>query len=184
MHKKFNILLRQRVPFLTSGSWALIGGCFLILFILWIFMLPANGSQSSGEMKTVYYILAVPEWVKYLSSFAGLGLLVLIPLNLLRLKRVSSLDIFDNYLSIKNKRLNITIQIATIKKIFVNDLTNYMGQSKFRLQIVITYDYDKNLSFLLMNYGDSDDLIDSLSHINPDKFRFFDKEMPAIEDEI
>ena len=184
MKREFNILLRKRVPFLTSGSWALIGGCFLILIIFWIFMLPANGSQSSAEMKTAYYILAVPEWVKYLSALATLGLLVLIPINLIRLKRPSLLIIDDNHLSIKGKRFDITIQFVAIKKIYINDLTNYLGQTKFRLQVLINYDYDKNLAFLLIDYGDSNDLMESLSQINPDKFMFFDKEMSAEEDTI
>jgi hypothetical protein len=80
--------------------------------------------------------------------------------------------------------LNITIRFAAIRRVFVNDLTNYMGQTKFRLQIVITYDYDKTLAFLLMNYGDSDELMESLSNISPDKFNFYDKKLPAIEDEL
>src|SRR5260221_7895199 len=134
MNKDFDILLRHRIPFLTRGSWALIGGCFLILFLLWIFMLPANESRSSDEMKVAYYILAVPEWLKYLSAFAFLCLLILIPVNLLRLKIPSLLSICDDHLLIKNKRLNITIQFTVIKTVFVNDLTNYMGQSKFKLQ--------------------------------------------------
>lgn len=147
-------------------------------------MLPANRSRGALEIKTTYYILAVPGWVKYLSGFAILGLLVLIPINFLRLRIASSLSIFDDHLWIINKRLKLTIPFALIKRVFVNDLVNYKGESVSKLQIAINYEQDKTLVFFLANYMDSDDLMEALSRIGPDKFNFFDKKLSVVDDTI
>jgi len=147
-------------------------------------MLPASGSQSSEEMKTAFYILAVPGWLKYFSAVAMLSLVILVPLFLMRLKIPSSLSVFDDFLSIKNKRFSLTIRFSKIKKVFVNDLTNFRGQSKFKLQIVITYDKFKTLTFYLANYDDSEELMESLAKLDIGKFGFYDKKLPTFMDEI
>jgi len=184
MQKEFNILLRHRIPLLTKGVWALICVSLIILFLFWLFMLPASESHSSGEMKTAFYILAIPRWLKYLSAVALLSLVILVPLYLMRLRIPSSLSVFDDRFSIKNKRLNFTIPFSKIKKVFVNDLTNFRGELKFRLQVVIIYHKRKTLAFLLADYDDSDQLMESLANITPDKFGFYDKKLPAFDDDI
>ena len=184
MHKEFNILLRHRVPLLTKGVWVLICVCLIILFIFWVFILPASASQSSEEMQTAFYILAVPKWLKYLSAVALLSLVILVPIFLMRLKIPSSLSVFDDCLSIKNKRLNFTIPFSKFKKVFVNDLTNLRGESKLKLQVVIIYHKRKTLTFYLANYDDSDELMESLAKLDIGKFGFYDKKLPTFIDEI
>jgi hypothetical protein len=184
MRREFGIFLRRKVPFLTNSSSALIGGVVLILFLMWLFMIPASGSGSSLETNSIYFILAVPEWVKNLAFVAALALLVLVPLNVIRRKVPSTLTVSDKCLAIENKKFKKVIGFEKIRKIFVNDLTNHLGQLKGVLQIAITYEYNTNLAFTLVNYDEAEELLNLLSTIDPEKFTFFDKKLPADEDDI
>ena len=75
---EFEILIRRKMPFITSLLYGLIIFLLAILLILYVFMIPATHSRSSAEMQTAYYIRVVPDALKLLSSYSFFGLLIVV----------------------------------------------------------------------------------------------------------
>ncbi len=183
----FDIILRRPIRVLTKSTF--IGICLGIglLAILWIFMLPATGSQSSGEMKAAYFLSAVPWWLVYLSGVAALGLLVLIPLNLIR-RRVPALLIFHhNEIRIAGKRDKLIIPFVKISSLWISDLKDSSGFPKGIFQVAIEsgkerFEKSERRVFTLHNYEDGGALLDQLKDLNIE-FRYQDSISPIMLDD-
>ncbi len=60
--KEFQILVKRKIPYVSESIWTVIAVFFLVMFLLYVFMLPTK--YASAEMAAAYYILVVPEWLK------------------------------------------------------------------------------------------------------------------------
>jgi hypothetical protein len=91
--------------------------------MLHVIILPAN--YSSGEMEIAYFILIVPEILKVLSVYSWIGILiVLIFYYSARVHKPALLTIYEDYISIAGKGVDIRLPDKTIEKFFCNDLKN------------------------------------------------------------
>jgi hypothetical protein len=142
-------------------------------------MAPATASKSSDEMKIVYFISAIPDWLKYSTAISILGLLTLVPLNLLR-KKVSANLTFDNTeIRIQTNEETVSIPFQQIRRILINDLKDATGFPKGILQIAIQdrKEYlgrDKTTSFVLLDYGRGGQFLDELTRLPVPEIKYFD----------
>jgi hypothetical protein len=177
--REFEILIRQKIPFLTKTTWIGIILLFAILTLLWVYMAPAIDSRSSTEMKTAYFMLAVPDWLKYISVIAVLGLFILLPLNSIRRNIPSQLTFDTDTVILSNKHLDQIIKNQKINKVLFNDLKDYSGFPKGKLQIAIHIYGDrikdnKIAVFSLLNYEDGGGVIDCFEKIPNLEIKFYD----------
>jgi hypothetical protein len=145
-------------------------------------MLPTK--NASDEMATAYYILIVPEWLKRLSTFAFVGLIIFIPLYFAaRLNQPALLTLSDDTIIIKGKKIDLTIPFKTVKQIYFNDLMNLLRQPKDKMQIVIQQKSNKTTVFLLENYDEADLALETFTKINNAEFAFYDDNMATHHDD-
>jgi hypothetical protein len=77
---RFEIKLIQKVPYLSSFLSTVLVALAFVLLVFYFFFIPSDGS--SLEMKSVYYLITVPEFWKKVSIFSALGIIVVYPLYL------------------------------------------------------------------------------------------------------
>jgi hypothetical protein len=180
--KEFQILVRRKIPYISEGLWSIVAALFLIMLLLYLFMLPTKNAPD--EMSTAYYILVVPEWLKKLSSFAFVGLIIFIPLYFAaRLNKPAILTLSDDTIFIKGKKLDLAIPFKNIKRIYFNDLMNFLRQPKNKMQIVIQQKSNKSTVFLLANYDEADNALDTFSKVNNAEFAFYDDNIVTLHDD-
>lgn len=154
----FEILVRRKVAFLSSFVFGLLTFFFAIFFLFYLYMLPTMGA--SGEMGTVYYIVAVPDVLKNLSAYSGIGLLITVPLYYsARLHKPAILRFHDSHLSIVGKQIDLNIPFRNIQKVFCNELHNAHRQPKDILQFVLQQKDRKVTSFRLKHHEQSEELL-------------------------
>ena len=180
--KEFEVLVRRKFPYLSSGLMYIMMALFVVLFLFYIVMYPTK--NASDEMATVYYILVVPDWLKTISAFACVGLLIAVPLySVTRLQKAALLTIGADNILIKGDKIDITIKNRFITKIYISDLTDLLRRPKNKMQIVIRHRKKMLTVFRLKNYDDSEDVFDALSKIDNAEFMFFDKSIPTMHNE-
>ncbi|MEI6948176.1 hypothetical protein V9K67_13350 [Paraflavisolibacter sp. H34] len=180
--KEFDIFIRQKVPFLSRFLYSLTLLFFAFLFLLYLVMLPAK--NASGEMATAYYILVVPEALKRLSAYSGIGLLLVLPLYYYaRLQKPATLTIQNDLISITGKGVGRTIPIRKMDRIYFNDVKTVFGKPKGILQMVIRQKRRKLTTFRLRHYDQSAALLEACSTFEKITFAFYDKEMMADHDD-
>jgi hypothetical protein len=113
----FQVVVRRKVPYLTSFLFHVLSAFLIILFVLSFIFLPIE--HASLEMKTAYYILVVPDIIKGALYFFGLGTLIIFPLYLVaRLYKSATLTFIDDTIIIRGKNINLDISINEISKVY------------------------------------------------------------------
>jgi len=139
-------------------------------------MLPTSGS--SEEIKTAYYILVIPEWFKSLSAYSIFGLIILGPLYYYaRLHRSAKLKFYEDRISIKGERIDLTFFYRTINKIFCNDLHNLLRKPKGILQFVIRQHGGTETTFRIKHYEQGEEILSKLTALEDTRFAFYNDEM-------
>ena len=170
--KSFEILYRKKVPYWSALLFAIMATFFTFLFLLYLIMLPSE--RSSGEMRVAYYILVVPEWLKQVSSYSFIGLLLLMPIYELSKLHQPALLIMDNInFSLIGANMDKTIAVESIKKIMLNDV-KYGLRRKEAVEVVIKESYNRT-SFLLMHYVQAEELVEALSNYRNIEFIFYNE---------
>ena len=144
-------------------------------------MYPAkDGSQ---EMSIPYYVLVVPGWVKNISLYAFIGLVIIIPLYYHAKLHENANLIFDLYqISIKSKSENKILPFNSIKEVWCNDIQKFSGDPK--LQIVLRQNNGPQTTFFLKDYDCSDSFMETaIDNLKTAKFSFYDKESFATHDQ-
>lgn len=174
--KEFEILIRRRVPYVSSLLFGIAFFFLSVLFILYLIMLPTR--YASGEMATAYYILVVPEWLKTISAYAGLGLLMVTPLYYsARLHKPAKLIVHQDCLSITGKQVELNIPFGKIDKVFCNDLYNLFRKPKGILQFVLKQKRRKVTTFRLKHYDQGEEVLSTLSRLENVEFAFYEEDM-------
>jgi hypothetical protein len=182
--KEFEILIRRKIPFISNFLYVVTIFFLAFLFLLYLVMLPAVHSESSAEMQTAYYILAVPESLKVLSSYSFLGLVVFVPLYYpARLHRPAILRFDDNNLVITGKKVSVDIPKNRIRKVYCNDLKNIFGEPKDKLQVVVQQHAFRKTTFRLKNYEQGGEMIDAFGTLDNAILAGYDREMVGDHDE-
>ena len=174
--KEFEILIRRKIPYVSSILFGIAFCFFAVLFILYLIMLPTR--NASGEMATAYYILAVPEWLKTISAYSLLGLLIITPIYYsARLHKPAKLMVHLDYLSISGKQLDINIPGKKVDKVFCNDLHNLFRKPKGILQFVIKQKRRKVTTFRLKHYDQGEEVLSALFSLGNMQFAFYEDDM-------
>lgn len=127
--RQFEISIRRRIPFLSNFLFVALIFFFAILFLLYLIMLPTR--HASGEMATGYYILVVPDALKALSTYSGIGLFITVPLYYsARLHKPAILTFHNDHLSITGKQIDLNISFRKIDKVFVTISIIYFDNRK------------------------------------------------------
>jgi hypothetical protein len=134
--------------------------CSLFLFLLYLIMMPSD--KSSDEMKTAYYILVVPEWLKSFSAYSFLGLLLLIPIySISKSYKGGYIKISNEFIELSGGGNDKKIPIAAINKIMLNDVTRFRRPHE-AMEILIFQKPNRKTSFLLKHYIQSEEFIHAL----------------------
>lgn len=182
--KEFEILIRRKMPFISNLLYVVMIFLLAFLFMLYVVMLPAVHSKSSGEMQVAYYILVVPGALKMLSSYSFFGLLIVVPLYYrARLHKPAVLRFSNNIVYIIGNKINIVIPKTRIKKVYCNDLKNAFGEPKGKLQVVIQQNVYTQTTFRLKNYEEGGELIDAFGALECVTLAGYDKEMVGDHEE-
>lgn len=176
--KEFEILIRRKIPIVSSFIYWFIILHIVLLFVHYVIMYPALNSKSSSEMQTAFYILAVPNSLKVLSSYLSIGLLIVVPLYYrARLHKPAILLFEEKSLLITGKKISINIPKQHIRKVYCNDLKNAFGEPKEILQVVIWQNTHKITTFRLKHFEQGGELIDALSILDNVEFASYQNEM-------
>ncbi|MEO8710947.1 MAG: hypothetical protein ABI405_02430 [Parafilimonas sp.] len=179
---ELQILIRRKIPYISTGLAWILGILLVVVFVFVIAMSPTQ--YNSDEMKVAYYILVVPDWLKIISIIAGAGLIIIMPLYFsARLYRPALLTINSEAIIIKGDNLNFCKPLSSIYKIYFNDLKNLLRHPKNKLQIVIEQKDQKTIVFLLKNYNDGEKAMNMLGEIDKAKFAFYDDDMLTTHEE-
>jgi hypothetical protein len=182
--KEFEILIRRKMPFVSSFLYVVMIFFFAFLFMLYVVMYPAIHYQSSSEMQTAYYILVVPNALKTLSSYSFIGLLIVVPLYYrARLLKPAILRFDENSLLITGEKISIDIPKRRIKKIYCNDLKNAFGEPKEKLQVVIDQTVYQSTTFRLKDYEKGGELTDAFGTLENVELGGYEKEMVGEHEE-
>lgn len=178
IHKEFEILVRRKMPFMSSFLYGTMIFFFAFLFLLYIVMYPAIHSQSSSEMQAAYYILVVPDVLKALSSYSFIGLLIIVPLYYrARLHKPAILRFGENSIYVTGEKISIEISKCRISKVFFNDLKDVFGKPKEKIQVVIQQNGYKKTTFRLKHYEQGGEIIDALGSLKNIELAGYEKEM-------
>lgn len=135
-------------------------------------------TYSSGEIKTAYYILVIPEWFKKLSAYSIFCLIILGPLYYYaRLHKSARLIFHTDHISIKGKKIDLTFPYRTIAKIFCNDLHNLLRKPKGILQFMIRQHGGTETTFRIKHYEQGEKFLSQLTALENTKFAFYNDEM-------
>jgi hypothetical protein len=164
MRTDFEILIRRKIPYWSDFLMGLMSVCFLFLFLLYLFMSPSE--KASDEMKVAYFILVVPEWLKEYSFYSLFGLVLLIPIyHISKLYKVGQLDIRDHSIQIRGGGHDKRIEVDTIKKIMLNDVTRFFRKPHNAMEIIIFQKPKRKSSFLLRHYVQAEEVVDALAKL-------------------
>ena len=180
--RKFEISVRQRLPYVTS-SVLLIGGlCLAILFIFYLIMLPT--SHASAEISTAYYILVVPGWLKTVCIYARIGFIIAaLSYYSLRSHTPAELIVYESHILIRGEKIDLHIPAKTIDKIYGNDLQTILRQPKGILQFVIKQKRRKTTTVRLERYDQGDEVLGVSSRFTNVPFAFYEDNMLDDDDE-
>jgi hypothetical protein len=182
--KEFEVLIRRKMPFVSTFLYGTMIFFLAFLFMLYVVMYPEIHSKSSSEMQAAYYILVVPDALKRLSSYSFIGLLVVVPLYYrARLHKPAILRFDGNNLFIRGQEISVEIPKSRIKKVYCNDLKNAFGEPKEKLQVVIEQHAFKKTTFRLKNYEEGGELIDTFGALDNVVLAGYDREMVGDHEE-
>lgn len=180
--KEFEILIRRRIPYISSLLFGIAFSFFAVLFILYLIMLPTR--HASGEMATAYYILVVPEWLKIISAYSGLGLLIVTPLYYkARLHKPAILKFHQDHLTITGKQIDFNIPFRKVDRVFCNDLHNLLRKPKGILQFVIRQKRRIVTTFRLRHYEEGEAVLSAFSQAGNIQFAFYEDDMVGDHDD-
>lgn len=171
--KSFEVIIRRKIPYLTNLAYNLLIICIVILVILGIVYLPT--ANQSDEMQVAYTILVVPDFIQKTLLISGIGFLTfLILYKLLRLHKKAFLTFFPDKICIVGKRIELTIPVVGITKIFCMDAKNLQGESKEKMTIFFEQKSGKTIRARLKYYIEVDEFIENLIQYENIKIEFYD----------
>jgi hypothetical protein len=126
---ELQVLVRRKIPYLSSGLSWILGLLFIVLFLFAIVMSPTK--YNSDETKAAYYILVVPNWIKVSSSIGAIGLIITLQLYYsARLYQPALLTLSIENILIKGKGIEFEIAFSFVAKIYFNDLKDLLRRPK------------------------------------------------------
>ena len=157
----FEVVVRRKVPYVTSFLFYLLLIFALALLIFDLFFLPTR--HASEEVKVAYFILVIPEFVKRAMIISGIGFLIVLPLYIsMRLYKKAILTFLADNIMIKGNKVNIDIPIKTLSKVYCMDDRTLDGEPREKLTIYFQQKSDKTTRVRLRDYMQADEFMERL----------------------
>jgi hypothetical protein len=173
LEQSFEVVVRRKVPYVTSFFFHMLVIFGLILLIIDFFFLPTL--HASDEMKVAYFILVIPDFVKNALYISGIGFLAVLPLYIsARFYRKAVLTFLTDNIVIQGEKINTEIPINSINRVFCMDSHSIDGQSSEKLTIYFQQKGDKTTRVRLRNYIQADEFMTRLMQYENVDFRMYD----------
>ena len=166
----YPVFLNLKIPWLTKTFYNLFIVCLIILILFGIYMLPSE--HSSDEMKAAYFVLTTTELEKLIFTIGLLGTpLFFILYKYVRVRRQGLLTLLPNKIEIDNFKTVTSYSIDEITNIACNDALMEDGFPKGRLTIDVKDKNDKVTSMTLLDYSQSEQVMNTL--LNYENIKFY-----------
>jgi hypothetical protein len=166
----YPVFLNLKIPFLSKTFFYLFTACLIILVLFGIYMLPSE--HSSDEMKAAYFVLTTSDFEKAVFTYTLISTPIFFILyRYARIKRNAILTLFEDKIEIDNYKTVTSYPINEITNIACNDALRSDGFPQGKLTIDFKDKNEKVTSVTLIDYGQSEQLMDML--INYKNIKFF-----------
>lgn len=159
MHAQYSVIVKKKVPYVSAtlltiiGICGVIAGLFLLLFV--------NTVNSSNEMGIVALLTTIPEYVKWIILFSGIGFFAFRFLYKHIAIHDSGILVFNrDMLTISTKKIIYQIPFSNIVKIEFIDPIDRHGDTKENFTILVYKFNMETTQFQLKEYNNSYALID------------------------
>lgn len=188
-NNSFEVVVRKKIPYLTNFLSVLVLVCLGVLGIVYLFFLPSE--NSSGEMQVAWYILVVPDIVKYAAFYSLIGFIILTPVWIyLRLYKKALLTFLPSEVLLKGSSIHYSIPIDRIKKVWCMDATDRDGYPKCKLTVYFLQKRKRQIKesvvrIRLKDYSQIDDFMEQLIKYQNLDIKIYDIDFnPDTEKEI
>lgn len=165
----YPVLLNLRIPWLTKGFYYLFIFGLLILVLFGMYMLPSE--HSSDEMKAAYFVLTTSEFEKLMFVIGLIGTpTFFILFKYIRIKRQGLLTLLPDKIEFDNYKIVTSYPINEITNIACNDALERGGFPKGKLTIDFRDTTKKVISVTLLDYSQSDQVMNTLLNYENIKF--------------
>ncbi len=167
--KDYEVIVRRRVPYLTTLLFRLFGGFFICLLVVEFIMLPAKNAPT--EMALAYFNLVLPEVIKEFIAFSLIGTFVFCFLYIyVRIYRNAVLTFHTDQIKIIGKSMALAINVGTLKKVtFMDDSKEVGGKLKEKFTVYFDQRSEKSIRIKLKYYVQGEEFIGEFlryEHIN------------------
>jgi hypothetical protein len=165
----YPVFLNLKIPFLSRTFFYLFIACSIVLVLFGLYMLPSE--HSSDEMKAAYFVLTTSEFEKAVFTYALIGTPIFFILyRYTRIRRKAILTLLEDKIEIDNYKTVTSFPIDEITNIACNDALGSDGFPKGKLTIDFKDKNEKVTSVTLIDYGQSEKLMDMLLNYKGVKF--------------
>lgn len=165
----YPIFLNLKIPFVSKLFLYLFIVCAIVIALFGLYMLPS--SHSSDEMKAAYFVLTTSEFEKAAFTYALIGAPIFFVLySLSRTKRRAILTLLEDKIEIDNHKTITSYSISEITNIACNDALRSDGFPKGKLTIDFKDNAGNFTSMTLIDYSQSDRLMEALLNYKDIKF--------------
>jgi len=170
----FEVIIKRNIPYFFKFTYWTLGIICVLLFLLLIPFIPTR--HQSLEMKTVYFILVYPKSLQYLTVYLSISFVAFLILNsLAKRHNAAVLTFLPEKIQIIGKKIDRTIAIADIVKVYCMDAQTSSGESREKLTIYIEDKNKVETAIRLKFYLQADDFMDKLmnyQNLNFEAFNF------------
>ncbi|HWI89982.1 MAG TPA: hypothetical protein VNT20_01855 [Flavisolibacter sp.] len=164
------VFLNLKMPFISKLFLYLFIICVIVLALFGLYMLPSE--HSSDEMKAAYFVLTTSEFEKAVFTYALIGAPIFFALySFSRIKRRAILTLMEDKVEIDNYKIITSFSISEITSIACNDALRSDGFPKGKMTIDFKDKAGNFTSITLIDYSQSDKLMESL--LNYKNIKFF-----------
>ena len=188
-NNSFEVVVRRKIPYLTNFLFVLLLICVAVLWLVYLFFVPSD--NSSPEMQVAWYILVIPDFIKYAAFYSLLGFLILLPLWIkLRLYKNAILTFLHNEILLKGRSIHYSIPLDRIKKVWCMDATDADGYPKCKLTVYFLQKRKRQIKesvvrIRLKDYSQIDDFMEHLTKYQNLDINVYDMDInPETEKEI
>jgi hypothetical protein len=165
----YSVSLNLKIPVLSKIFLYLFIICVIVLVLFGIYMLPSE--HSSDEMKAAYFVLTTSEFEKTVFTYALIGTpIFFILFRYSRIKRKAILTLFEDKIEINNYKTVTSYPISEITNIACNDALKSDGFPRGKLTIDFKDKNENVTSVTLIDYSQSEQLMDTLLNYKDIKF--------------
>jgi hypothetical protein len=169
----FPVVVRRKIPFITSFLFFLLFGAGLILVVAYITLFPTD--HTSIEMKVAYFTLSTSEFTKYALIITFIGFLAILPLyTTARIYKKAILTFQFNNILISGNKVKYEILIDSLVRVYCMDSKNLSGQSLKKLTLYFEQKGKKTIRVRLSNYDQADAFMGKLMLYENIKFISYD----------